>query len=235
MSTVGQRERATQDRVVALFRDALDYDHLGNWQYREGNANVEAGLLTDWLRRRGISDRLITNALRELDQAAALGEGKSLYDANRAVYDLLRYGVKVKEGAGEHKETVWLVDWEHPEENDFAVAEEVAVAGAHGKRPDVVVYVNGIALGRPRTQALDGLRLRGDPPEPRQPEARVHPALLHDGPVRHGRERHGGPPLRRDRDAGEVLPRVARGGPPATAPATRLRRSTSRPPPATPP
>lgn len=171
MNNVGQRERATQARVVALFQGALDYDHLGNWQYREGKANVEAGLLTDWLRRRGVSVRLITNALRELDQAAALGEGKSLYEANRAVYDLLRYGVKVKEGAGEHKETVWLVDWEHPEENDFAVAEEVAVAGAHGKRPDVVVYVNGIALAilelkRSTVSVSEGIRQNLDNQKP---------------------------------------------------------------------
>lgn len=90
MSHVGQRERATQGRVVALFKGALHYEHLGNWQHREGNANLEIGLLEKWLRRRGVSERLITNALRELDQAAALGQGKSLYDANRAVYDLLR-------------------------------------------------------------------------------------------------------------------------------------------------
>ena len=45
---------------------------------------------------------------------------------------------------------VWLVDWDHPENNDFAIAEEVAVAAtspeAHGKRPDIVIYLNGIAV-----------------------------------------------------------------------------------------
>src|SRR4029077_17250626 len=58
----------------------------------------------------------------------------------------LRYGVKVKPGAGEQFETVWLIDWSNPKANDFAVAEEVTVLGQHTKRPDVVVYVNGIAL-----------------------------------------------------------------------------------------
>jgi type I restriction enzyme R subunit len=67
----------------------------------------------------------------------------------------LRYGVKVKAEAGETNQTVWLIDWANPEANHFAIAEEVAVepassgetAKAYGKRPDVVLYVNGIALG----------------------------------------------------------------------------------------
>jgi type I restriction enzyme R subunit len=147
MSTVGQKERETQNRVVALFRDALDYDYLGNWIDREDNRNIEEGLLGDWLARQGHDGDLINRALHRLGQAAALGEGKRLYDANRAVYELLRYGVKVKAGAGEQNRTVWLIDWKQPENNDFAIAEEVAIRGEHGKRPDIVFYVNGIALG----------------------------------------------------------------------------------------
>ncbi|MEG3692834.1 HsdR family type I site-specific deoxyribonuclease [Vibrio coralliirubri] len=147
MSTVGQKERATQDRVVRFFRDQLKYDYLGNWEYREGNRNVETNLLSNWLKKRGIPEALIARTLRKLDMAAALGEGKKLYDANKEVYRLLRYGVKEKEGAGELNQTVWLIDWENIEANDFAIAEEVTVKGEHKKRPDIVLYVNGIALG----------------------------------------------------------------------------------------
>ena len=60
---------------------------------------------------------------------------------------LLRYGVTVREEFGQPKETVWLIDWKDVESNQFAVAEEVTVQGKHTKRPDVVIYVNGIALG----------------------------------------------------------------------------------------
>ena len=45
MSTVGQREILTQQRVVAFFRDGLDYDYLGLWKHREGNSNIEERLL----------------------------------------------------------------------------------------------------------------------------------------------------------------------------------------------
>jgi len=150
ISTVGQNERNTQDRVVGLFQHTLGYDYLGNWIDRKDNRNVEAGLLRAFLKKQGKDDNLIGRALYLLDKEAG-DQSKSLYDRNKAVYELLRYGVKVKSEAGEQTQTAWLIDWEHPENNHFAVAEEVTVlavdAAAYGKRPDVVLYVNGIALG----------------------------------------------------------------------------------------
>ncbi len=147
MTRVGELERMSQNRVITFLRDALGYTYLGHWKDREGNANIEKELLSSWLRQRGHDDKLINKVLHELDKAAALGGSKTLYDANREVYGLLRYGVKVKPEAGEQTVTVWLVDWKHPENNDFAVAEEVTVCGVHTKRPDLVLYVNGIAVG----------------------------------------------------------------------------------------
>ena len=71
--------------------------------------------------------------------------------------------MKVKAGLGEQTETVWLIDWENPEANHFAVAEEVTVLGQHTKRPDVVLYVNGIAvatieLKRSKVAVSEGIR-----------------------------------------------------------------------------
>jgi type I restriction enzyme, R subunit len=147
LSTVGQREILSQQRVVAFLRDALRYAYLGHWKDREGNSNVEEAELTRWLMRQGHSDKVIAKTLFELNKAIALGGSKTLYDANREVYGLLRYGVKVKPDVGEQNVTVWLIDWTNPGNNDFAVAEEVTVLGVNDKRPDIVLYVNGIALG----------------------------------------------------------------------------------------
>jgi type I restriction enzyme R subunit len=163
MSNVGQIERKTQDRVVRRLRGSLGFDYLGNWGYREGNSNVETELLTQYLRARGYDGALINKAIDRLKSDASLGGGRNLYEANRDVYGLLRYGVKVKAGVGEHYETVWLVDWAHPEANHFAVAEEVTIAGSHAKRPDLVLYVNGIAfatveLKRSKVAVSEGIR-----------------------------------------------------------------------------
>ena len=162
MSNVGQLERKTQDRVIGVFRDSLDFDYLGNWETR-GNSNVEIDLLTQNLRARGYSDTLISKAIDKLKSDASLGGGRDLYEANRDVYGLLRYGVKVKAGVGEHYETVWLIDWATPGANHFAVAEEVTIAGNHSKRPDLVLYVNGIAfatieLKRSKVAVSEGIR-----------------------------------------------------------------------------
>lgn len=147
MSTIGQLERAVQNRVVQLFETALGYDYLGNWEKRVNNQNVEAEVLSQWLTRQGVNSTLIPKTLRILNQKTALGDSQNLYDANKEVYSLLRYGVKVKEGAGEQTQTVQLIDWSNPANNHFGIAEEVTVKGQNDKRPDIVLYVNGIALG----------------------------------------------------------------------------------------
>ena len=163
MSSVGQREARTQRRVVGFFRDALDYAYLGHWKDRVGNSNIEKELLTSWLKRQGHSDQVIDRVQFQLGRAAALGGSKTLYDANREVHGLLRYGVKVQSAAGEQTITVWLIDWENPGSNDFAIAEEVTVVGENTKRPDLVLYVNGIALGvlelkRSTVSVTEGIR-----------------------------------------------------------------------------
>ena len=163
MSTVGEREIRTQQRVVAFFWQALGYAYLGHWKDREGNSNIEDGLLAEWLTRQGHSDSIIAKALFELGKAASLGGSKTLYDANREVYGLLRYGVKVQPDVGEQHVTVWLIDWAEADNNDFGIAEEVTVDGENTKRPDLVLYVNGIALGvlelkRSTVSVTEGIR-----------------------------------------------------------------------------
>lgn len=146
MSKVGQLEIAAQERVIGVL-EGLGYEYLGNWCDRPENDNIEVGLLQAWLQKQGHDERFIEKTLRELLSSKALNAGRTLYSANRDVYSMFRYGVKVSRGIGQKKQTVWLIDWEHPEKNDFAVAEEVTVEGHHTKRPDLVLYVNGIAVG----------------------------------------------------------------------------------------
>ncbi len=147
MSKVGEREAMTQRRVLKFFREALGYHYLGDWSDRAGNSCVEQEFLAQWLRLQGHGEKIISRTIEKLCRTAAVGGVRNLFDANREVYGLLRYGVKVQPAPGEHRETIWLIDWKNPRNNDFAIAEEVAVAGVHAKRPDIVLYVNGIALG----------------------------------------------------------------------------------------
>jgi type I restriction enzyme R subunit len=150
MSPIGQNEKKTQDRVVKLFQNSLGYQYLGDWKDRSGNANLETELLRTWLSKQGHTEDLISRALYIFGKAVT-DTGKSIYDRNHAVYGLMRYGIEVRPDIGENKQTVFLIDWKHPEKNHFAIAEEVTIpasnAKAYTKRPDIVLYVNGIALG----------------------------------------------------------------------------------------
>ena len=146
MSNIGDLEKATQKRVVQFFELALKYDYLGDWRDRPGNSPVEPEILRSFLQKQGYSQPLMEKAINRLLQESN-DAGKDLYYANKDVYRLLRYGVKVQPDVGENKETVWLINWENPANNHFAIAEEVSIAGNHTKRPDIVMYVNGIALG----------------------------------------------------------------------------------------
>jgi type I restriction enzyme R subunit len=78
MTTVGQIEKKTQQRIVKLFRETLDYDYLGDWTDREGNANIEPALLCAWLKKRRVDDALVTRALHILEKTAG-DTSKSLY------------------------------------------------------------------------------------------------------------------------------------------------------------
>jgi type I restriction enzyme R subunit len=146
MNDIGKPERTTQDRVIALFRDELKYRYIGDWTDRSGNSNVEEALLTDYLRKAGYDELQINRAIYLL-RVEADNHDRGLYDNNKAVYKLLRYGVPVKTEAGKVTETVHLINWKDPSKNDFAIAEEVTLKGGHERRPDLVLYVNGIAVG----------------------------------------------------------------------------------------
>jgi type I restriction enzyme, R subunit len=130
MSTVGEREVKTQKRVVDYFRNTLGYSYLGFWKDRDGNSNFEENQLGDWLKKCGYAEKIVGKAIHELGKARALGGSKTLYDANREVYGLLRYGVKIKPDVGKQNTTVWLIDWKNPAKNHFAIAEEVTIAGS---------------------------------------------------------------------------------------------------------
>jgi len=161
-------ERVTQDRVVQRFTTpeaagGLGFRYLGDWRQRENNRGIETALLRDHLSARGYTAAQISAALQKLETAAD-STGITAYQANLRTYQLLRYGVPVQTAAGQAHETVHLIDWANPQANCFALAEEVTLkGGGYQRRPDIVLYLNGLAIAvlelkRSSVELADGVR-----------------------------------------------------------------------------
>ena len=143
-SPVAQEQPVTYKIQPDTF-PSLGYRYLGNWQRRENNRNIEPNLLRANLTTRGYTPTQINAALQKLTTAADT-TGLTLYQANLRTYQLLRYGAQVQIAVDRPYETVHLIDWENPDANDFALAEEVTLKGGYERRPDIVLYLNGIAI-----------------------------------------------------------------------------------------
>lgn len=161
MSSIDEPERQTQNRVIDLFVKRLGWRYLGDWSER-ANTNIEPGLFTANAVVRGFNEAQAAVALERLHREAP-NHTRSLYQNKKAVHELLRYGVAAKTCVSQKSETIALIDWAHPERNDFVVAEEVTLLGGNTRRPDVVPYVNSIAIGvldlkNSRTSVGHGIR-----------------------------------------------------------------------------
>ena len=162
MPQIDPPEKITQSRVINLFRNNLHYTYLGNLHDSDNSNIMQERLLAYLTGKGGYSEALAQRAVDVLAREACnLQHG--LYAANKAVYALLKYGAKVNEEAGAAEKTVFFIDFAHPAENDFAIAEEVTVVGNNVKRPDLVIYVNGIALAvielkRSSVSVAEGIR-----------------------------------------------------------------------------
>ena len=166
-SHIGEPERPVQNRLLALFKEKLKYEYLGNYEYRTCNRNIERKLLFDYLMStKKWSGDEAKRAVAILEKEAYCTP-QNMQEKNEKVYSLLRYGANVSPDVGSKKITVNLIDWEHPDKNQFYIAEEVTINSStpdsFTKRPDLVIYVNGIALAvielkRSKVSVHDGIR-----------------------------------------------------------------------------
>ncbi|WP_162970918.1 type I restriction endonuclease subunit R [Helicobacter pylori] len=135
-------EKEVQKQVIETFK-SMGYAYLGDLT-KSDNENINKESLKAWLvKNQKINHERWQRIEHEINKALE----NDLYEANQKFYELLIYGVKTKISQNEPTQTSWLIDWKDVYKNEFSVAEEVSVKGSNMKRPDMVLYVNGIALG----------------------------------------------------------------------------------------
>ncbi len=135
-------EKEVQNQVIETFK-SMGYAYLGDLT-KSDNENINKESLKAWLIK---SQKIEPERWNQIEYKINKALKNDLYEANQKFYELLIYGVKTQISQNENTQTAWLIDWKNIFNNEFSVAEEVSVKGPNAKRPDVVLYVNGIALG----------------------------------------------------------------------------------------
>jgi|AntDeeMetagen681_2_1112603.scaffolds.fasta_scaffold00762_3 type I restriction enzyme R subunit len=161
MTSEGFTEDELVEQPAIALLEELGWEHVycydEEWQGgesilgRESKADV---LLVDRLRPKleafnpEVPSTGIDQAIEELrrDRSRLSSAG-----ANQDVYELLKDGVKItlpdEDGGGDRVETVSVIDWEHPEDNDFLICSQMWITGElHTRRPDLLGFVNGLPL-----------------------------------------------------------------------------------------
>ncbi len=150
------REDTVEQATLGYFRD-LGYDtkfgpdiapdggfkERGNW-----NDVVLAGRLRAAIDR--LNPHLTEDAKGDAFRKVLRSESPSLVVTNRRFHDFLASGVDVetrRDGGRIAGDKAWLADYDHPENNDWLVVNQLAVIeNGHSRRPDIVVYLNGLPI-----------------------------------------------------------------------------------------
>ncbi|MPR37447.1 type I restriction endonuclease subunit R [Salmonirosea aquatica] len=150
-------ENDIEAACCAVLMDELHYDeHLNLWQLpNDGNTAfgrtdaadlVRLGTLRASVRKLniGISEKVLAEAVQEITKSRA---HLSLFEANREITSLLRDGHEVPNAKGDYtKERVRYVDFNKPGANHFCVVQQLTIRGKATRRPDLIVYINGLPM-----------------------------------------------------------------------------------------
>lgn len=148
---VGMNEDSYEQSIIEVLRDELGYEHLyGPDVSRTSDRYDDAflpGAIEDSLKsiNPSLNRRAIDGAITRLKEI----EGGSLVAKNKVFMDMLQNGIEVRwfDGAEDRTDIVKLIDFDEPRRNLFHVVNQwTYIERGTNKRPDVIVFVNGLPL-----------------------------------------------------------------------------------------
>lgn len=136
-----------ENSVIELFRNDLGYEYAyGPDIERDFYSPLYEEVLLDSLYRlnRGLPDDAIQDALFKLKNF----ENGELVQKNAVFMDYLQNGIPVRffVGGEERSSIVYLVDYKNPDNNSFIVANQWTFIENSNKRPDVILFLNGLPV-----------------------------------------------------------------------------------------
>jgi type I restriction enzyme R subunit len=154
--TIAVTESTVEEATLGWLQ-GLKYTVLHGPDIAPGEPNAERAtfgdvILIDRLRTAlaRINSTIPAEALDEALRKVTHAETPSLVENNRRLHKLLTEGVDVEYRRTDGSiagDKVWLIDFANPDNNEFlAVNQFTVVEDRHNRRPDVVVFVNGLPL-----------------------------------------------------------------------------------------
>lgn len=143
-------EDSYEQTLIALFKE-MGYQYRCGYDIERDDyrSPLYESVLEDNLQHinPGVNSYGISNLVKQLKNI----EGANLIQKNETFMDWLQNGVAIEDHeyrSNEGYRTVLakLIDFEHPEQNDFYVVNQWTVEEYEKKRPDLVVFVNGLPL-----------------------------------------------------------------------------------------
>ncbi len=140
-------EQVYENAIIELMRDKLGYDYLyGPDIVRDYHSPLYTGMLAFSLAE--INPTLSSDAINEAIFKLKNYDSVHLVQKNKVFLDYLQNGIEVSTlHNGEPKyDRVKLIDYDNPDLNSFVVINQWTVIDNEQRRPDVVIFINGLPL-----------------------------------------------------------------------------------------
>ncbi|WP_422484611.1 type I restriction endonuclease subunit R [Gudongella sp. DL1XJH-153] len=147
-------EDMLEESVIELLL-TMGYDYAfgpdlspgGDYQERKDHKEVILpGRVKEALHRinKGLPEEAIEEAYRQI----ITFNSPMLEENNRYFHQHMVEGIEVSFSQGEHIRTkrAYIIDFENPDNNDFLAVNQLTVIENESRRPDIIVFVNGIPL-----------------------------------------------------------------------------------------
>lgn len=143
----GYNEESYENSIVDLFENGLQYQHVyGPNIGRDFYSPLYEDVLVESIERinSGLPHSAIDDALYKLKNF----ENGELVQKNMVFMDYLQNGVPVRyfDGSEEKSSIVYLIDYSNVDSNSFIVANQWTYIENSNKRPDIILFINGLPL-----------------------------------------------------------------------------------------
>lgn len=140
-------EAQLEEAIIELFREqGYTYVH-GETIHRQFDEILLEGDLRSFLRRRYADAHLTDAEMNRIVSRVNLIPSTPLYDGNKEAFWLINEGFDLLRDDTESLAVhIDLIDFDHPENNIFKVVNQYSVQDRHLRRPDLLVFINGIPV-----------------------------------------------------------------------------------------